>query len=207
MWGDWRGDFSRGFRSGRTRRWREEGADFVASREIRGDVDTWNEDDSKTIVNDYARRDDSPIEDSTGEDSPTETSPPSKIDTLWEDDNKTTVVAAEQHDSRTIADSPVKKSPTNTPLLNWADEVNDSCQDNRKTPVKEIKAHEDPVSDSPAPETVTDVSVPSPIEASSPTWAEVAASPVKSQSNGPNCERNWGDVSGKSWEWDRNWRG
>lgn len=171
-------------------------------REIRGDGDTWCEDDERTVVDGSGRHNDCDIEDS-----PTEPSPPDETDVFWEDGDKTIVVTAEEHESHAIMDPPVEESPTNPSILNWADEVNESCQDDCKTPVANRKGHEaSTASSSPVPKTLINASLPSPISASSPTWAEVAASPVKNQTHDSKHLENWGDVSGKSWEWERNWR-
>ena len=94
-----------------------------------------------------------------------------------------------------------QEAQTDASILDWAEKVSESCQDYYKAPV-----HDSTTSDSPIPETLTDISLPSPIEASSPTWAEVVASPVKNQTYDSKFVENWCDVSGKSWEWKRNWR-
>jgi hypothetical protein len=185
----------------------EEDTDFAVSREIRGDVDELCEDDAKTVVNGHAQHDDCSVEDSTSEDSPTETSRPGETGVPWDDDDKTIIVTAKEHDSHTIANSRVEESPTNTPLLNGADEIDESCQDECNTPVDESKVHEAPVTDSPLPETHIGISISSPMEASSPTWAEVVASPTKTPSCGAKALEIWGAVSGKDWERERKWRG
>lgn len=175
----------------------EEDTDFAASREIRGDVDELCEDDAKTVVNGHAQHDDCSVEDSTSEDSPTETSRPGETGVPWDDDDKTIIVTAKEDDSHPIANSRVKESPV----------VNESCQDECNTPVDETKAREAPVTDSPLPETHIEISISSPMEASSTTWAEVVASPTKTPSCGAKALGIWGAVSGKDWERERKWRG
>jgi hypothetical protein len=155
----------------------------------------------ETVVNGCGRHEDCPIENSTSEDAPTEVYRPSEVDVPWEHGDKIIVVPAEEYDSHAITDSMAQEVQTNGSLVNWTEEVNESYQDDCEAPF-----HDSTTSDSPIPETLTDISLPSPIEAPSPTWAEVAASPIKNQSYDSKLVEDWGDVSGKSWDWERNWR-
>jgi hypothetical protein len=175
---------------------------FGGFREIRGDVDEWHEDDVDTVVDGRGRHDDSAVVDS-----PTEKFPPAEAIPPSDEGDKTIVVAAEEHGSHLSTDSTAEEAQTDDTMLNWANEGHDSCQYDCTTPVKSHNREKDSaIANPPLSETWINASLPSPISASSPTWAEVAASPVKNQSHDDKLVEIWGDVSGKSWEWERNWR-
>jgi hypothetical protein len=161
----------------------------------------WYEDDVETVVNGFAGQDESAVEDSTSTNSPTEPPKPDEPSALWKDKENTVVVAVENHHSHAIMDSPLEPSSTDTPVLNWADEINEL-----RHPIDEKKAHKDCViSNSSVAEVVIHTTIPSPSEVLLPTWAEVAASPMKDRSHSTEDMENWGEVSGGNWEWERNW--
>lgn len=149
------------------------GTEFVAFREIRGDAGRWFEDDEKTVVDGHTRHalhGDCAIEDSTSEDSPTDYSGPvgkCEINAPSEKGELDAVIRATVGDGCAVENSPSDEAPSNASVLNWADEINDSCQDDCKIPVDSRKGQEDSaISDSSVEETLTDVSVSTPVATS-----------------------------------------
>jgi hypothetical protein len=211
-WWSWRGEFLYGVGVGGLSEW---SADFVAARELgehAGGCDDCD-DDAETVVNSYSWQGDCAVVGSSPVNSPTETSRPSDIDGSWGGGGTTVIVAVEERKDRTIKNSLSEDSSTDGSAFNWADDANETFQDECITSVEGHKGQEDAVeSDYIVDATLVSISTLSPIEVPQ-TWAEVLASPARVQNCVSDPEKHcdatssndWG-VSGEAWDWERNWR-
>ncbi len=170
---------------------------------------------SEAAVDGRAWQEECATEDSGPENSPTETSPRSETDVSWEDSEKTVDVESGQRKDCVLPAYTADHSLTEGSPFDWADDANEACQKDCQASVDTPKREEESaILKSAVTEPLVNAAAPSPSSNSASTWAKVLASPVKIQTSGSRpgkhgdapSSKEWGDLSGESWAWERNWR-
>jgi hypothetical protein len=175
------------------------------------DDDDNGDGDSDTVVNSRPSQDDSVIQGSSRDIYSSATSRLSDIEALCEDVRKTDVIGPENGKDCDTPNRPI----TSRSSFDWADDAIKAFQDECESRMDRQKEQ----GDAAVPKPTVSISrsnpaAPSSMDISSPTWAEVVASPIKTVTDGSGPVKNpevlvlndWG-FSGKAWDWERNWKG